>query len=87
MQHQPVCVQVHGLSRSQIAAFRFHGNLRVEPASQTALCPWLIVDKDAMPSLSSVVNRDDWTYHSSLRHPADRDEDLTVFRRKSDQRL
>ena len=87
MQHQPVCVQVHGLSRSQIAAFRFHGKLRVEPASQTTLCPWLIVDKDAMPSLSSVVNRGDWTYHSSLRHPADRDEDLMVFRRKSDPRL
>jgi 4-amino-4-deoxy-L-arabinose transferase-like glycosyltransferase len=87
MKHQPTCVQVHGLSRSQVAAFRFHGQLRVEPASQIPQCPWLIVDKDAMPTLSGVVNRDDWTYHSSLRHPADRDEDLTVFRRKTKNNL
>ena len=83
MQQQPSCIQVHGLSRSQVAAFRFHGKLKVEPASKEARCPWLIVDKDAMPTLSSVVDRDDWSYHSSLRHPADRDEDLTVFRRKT----
>lgn len=83
MRHQPTCVQVHGLSRSQVAAFRFHGKLNVVPASKIAQCPWLIVDKDAMPTLSGVVNRDEWTYHSSLRHPADRDEDLTVFRRKT----
>jgi 4-amino-4-deoxy-L-arabinose transferase-like glycosyltransferase len=87
MKHHPTCVQVHGLSRSQVAAFRFHGQLRVEPASQIPQCPWLIVDKDAMPTLSGVVNRDDWTYHSSLRHPADRDEDLTVFRRKTKNNL
>ena len=87
MKHQPICVQVHGLSRSQVAAFRFHGHLRVEPASKVPQCPWLIVDKDAMPTLSGAVNRDDWTYHSSLRHPADRDEDLTVFRRKTENRL
>ena len=83
MQQQPTCVQVHGLSRSQVAAFRFHGKLNVVPASKEAQCPWLIVDKDAMPTLSGAVDRDEWTYHSALRHPADRDEDLTVFRRKS----
>ncbi len=87
MKLQPSCVQVHGLNRSQVAAFRFHGKLRVVPASQSASCPWLIVDKDSMPTLSNAVNRDEWTYHSSLRHPADRDEDLTVFRRKTDHRF
>lgn len=87
MKHQPSCVQVHGLSRSQVASFRFHGKLKVEPASQAAACPWLIVDKDAMPTLSVAVNRAEWTYHSSLRHPADRDEDLTVFRRKTEKNL
>lgn len=87
MKQPPSCVQVHGLSRSQVAAFRFHGHLKVEPASTTAQCPWLIVDKDAMPTLSNVVNRNDWTYHSSLRHPADRDEDLSVFRRKTADNL
>lgn len=87
MKHQPSCVQVHGLNRSQVAAFQFHGKLKVVPASQTASCPWLIVDKDAMPTLSNAVNREEWTYHSSLRHPADRDEDLTVFRRKTDNRF
>jgi 4-amino-4-deoxy-L-arabinose transferase-like glycosyltransferase len=87
MKHQPSCVQVHGLNRSQVAAFQFHGKLKVVPASQTASCPWLIVDKDAMPTLSTAVNREEWTYHSSLRHPADRDEDLTVFRRKTDNRF
>jgi 4-amino-4-deoxy-L-arabinose transferase-like glycosyltransferase len=83
MKHQPSCVEVHGLSRAQIAAFKFHGNLVMKPANRKNSCPWLMVDKDALPTLSTVVERSQWTFHSAMRHPSDRNEDLLVYKRIS----
>jgi len=81
MKQQPSCVEVHGLNRGQIAAFRFHGKLNLKPAESASRCPWLIVDKDALPSMAKVVNLKQWKFHSALRHPSDRNEDLMVFQR------
>jgi hypothetical protein len=81
MQQPPPCVEAHGLSRGQIAAFQFHGHLVVKPLGSPAACPWLIVDKDAAKTLPSVVDRAQWTLHSTMRHPSDRDEDLLIYRR------
>ncbi|NDP37258.1 MAG: hypothetical protein GZ093_00670 [Rhodoferax sp.] len=86
-QHQPPCVEIYGLSRSQIAAFQFHGHLALRPTGPDSRCPWLIVDKDAERSLSSVVNLNDWYRHSTMRHPADRYEDVLIYRRKVDSAL
>ena len=83
MKQPPSCVEAHGLNRGQIAAFRFHGKLNLKPAGTEPSCPWLIVDKDAMPSLAKVVDLNQWKFHSALRHPSDRNEDLMVFRRLS----
>ena len=81
MQQQPPCVEAHGLSRGQVAAFQFHGQLLVKPVGAAAGCPWLIVDKDAAKTLSTVVDRTQWAFHSSMRHPSDRDEDLWIYKR------
>lgn len=81
MQRQPACVEVHGLSRGQIAAFQFHGHLLMRPAGAQASCPWLIVNKDAAKTLSGVIDQTQWTLHSSMRHPSDRDEDLLIYKR------
>lgn len=81
MKQQPSCVEAHGLSRAQIAAFKFHGKLVMKPAGLTNACPWLIVDKDALPTLSTAVDRKQWAFHSSMRHPSDRNEDLLVYKR------
>lgn len=81
MKQPPKCVEAHGLSRSQIAAFQFHGHLSIQKASKTASCPWLIVDKDSRATLAATVNIQEWAYHSSMRHPSDRNEDIFVFKR------
>jgi hypothetical protein len=83
-QHQPRCVEIYGLSRSQIAAFQFHGHLALRPAGSDSRCPWLIVDKDAAPSLSSVVDLTRWYFHSTMRHPADRYEDVLIYKRTAE---
>lgn len=82
MKQQPRCVEAHGLSRSQIAAFKFHGNLVMRPAGSKTNCPWLIVDKDAVNTLASVADMTQWTFHSSMRHPSDRNEDLQIYQRE-----
>lgn len=81
MQRQPSCVETLGLSRGQIAAFQFHGKLVMKPASASASCPWLIVDKDAVKTLPANVNPAQWRLHSSMRHPSDRNEDLLIYKR------
>ncbi len=81
MKQQPSCVEAHGLNRAQIAAFKFHGNLVMKPASVNTTCPWLIVDKDALQTLSAAVDRKQWAFHSSIRHPSDRNEDLLIYKR------
>ncbi|MBT9506547.1 hypothetical protein [Rhodoferax sp.] len=78
---KPACVQAHGLSRGQIAAFQFHGHLAIKPASTQARCPWLIVDKDASSTLRTTVDMTQWTLHSSLPRPSDRDEDILIYKR------
>jgi hypothetical protein len=78
---QPACVEAHGLSRSQIAAFQFYAHLIVKPVDSSANCPWLIVSKDALITLSASVDLTHWTLHSTLHHPSDRDEYLLIYKR------
>ena len=81
MQQAPSCVETYGLSRSQIAAFKFHGNLALRPMGPQAACPWLIVDRNAISPLSP-VDQTQWTQPSLMRHPADRNENLLIYRRQ-----
>jgi 4-amino-4-deoxy-L-arabinose transferase-like glycosyltransferase len=81
---QASCVEEQGLSRSQIAAFQFHGHLVMKPAGSPSKCPWLIVDKDAADTLSSIVDLTHWTLHSTLHHPSDRDESVLIYKRTTE---
>jgi hypothetical protein len=82
MQQQPPCVEAYGLSQSQIAAFQFHGKLVMRPMSTSANCPWLIVDKDAAKKLPASIDPIRWYLHSVMHHPADRNEDVLIYKRK-----
>jgi hypothetical protein len=82
MQQPPRCVEAYGLSRGQIAAFQFHGDLVMRPMGSKNNCPWLIVDKDAIKTLPIKIDKSQWSFHSSMRHPSDRNEDLLVYKRK-----
>ncbi len=78
---QPACVEAHGLSRSQIAAFQFYGHLLMKPMGSQASCTWLIVDKDALTTPSANLDLAHWTLHSTMLHPSDRDEDVLIYKR------
>ena len=74
------CVSTLGLSRSQIAAFQFHGNLNLIPVDQVADCPWLLGDASVLNYLAQ--SPQDWQSHGTLRHPADAKEKLLLYSRK-----
>ena len=78
---QPACVESHGLDRGQIAAFQFHAHLNLRPAGRIAACPWMLVDKDAINTLATSVDLNQWTLHSTFNRPSDRDEDVLLYRR------
>ena len=84
---QPSCAEVHGLSRGQIAAFQFHGKLTLKPVSPEGTCPWLIVNKDALATLSEIVELADWRLRSNIQHPTDRDEDVLLYQRAATSSL
>ena len=77
----PTCVESHGLSRSQIAAFQYHAKLKLKPAGTTAACPWLLVDDDAAGTLAASVDLTQWRLHSTVSRPSDRDEDVLLYQR------
>ncbi|MFT3721916.1 hypothetical protein [Pseudorhodoferax sp.] len=78
----PGCVEIHGFTRAQIAAFRFHGGMDLRPATdQPSSCPWLLVHSDDLPTLRAVVGNQPWQLVASVRRPADKDENMLLFRR------
>jgi hypothetical protein len=81
---QPACIEAYGLSRGQIAAFQFHGHLLVKPAGLPASCPWLVVDKDVVKRALESLDMKPWELHSEIRHPADPNETLLIYKRAVD---
>jgi hypothetical protein len=79
----PDCVQTHGLDRGQIAAFKFQGGLALRAPSDNAVCPWLLVDRDAVGTLGSAVDLQQWTPQYIGYRPTDRDDDVLLYRRIS----
>ncbi len=77
------CVEVLGLTRAQIAAFQYHGQLLLKPATPTARCEWLLVDTDARDTLARAVNPSDWQFLRSVRRPSDDNENVLLFRRRN----
>jgi hypothetical protein len=78
---QPSCIETAGLSRSQLAAFQFHGHLVLKPAGSSGTCPWLIVDKDSVNRSLADLNLASWHLHSSIRHASDHNEDIVLYQR------
>jgi len=83
MQNNPQCVQTYGLNPSQTAAFRFHGKLTLEAMNASSNCAWLMIDGAALLAKPDLVANDIWTWQGTVRHPADRYEQLQLFSRKA----
>ncbi len=79
----PVCVETHGLDRGQIAAFQFHTQLALKAAAKVPTCLWLLVDRDAVPSLKDAVDFAQWTPVDIGYRAPDKDEDVLLYQRVS----
>jgi len=77
------CIEVHGLSSAQVAAFQYHGKLELRQARAKAACPYLVVDADAQGTLSSIVDMPEWAFLATLRRPTNKNENVLLFKRVS----
>ena len=77
----PACVEARGMTRAQIAAFRFCSPLTLVPTGGDTRCPWLLVNDSAAPSLASAPTLAGWSLQSRVRHPTDRDKNMLVYQR------
>lgn len=77
------CVKTHGLDRGQIAAFKFQAQLALRAPADSAACPWLLVDRDAVATLTTAVDLRQWTPQYIGYRPSDRDDDVLLYRRIS----
>ncbi len=75
------CVEIYGVGSAQAAALQYHGGLELRQAGTQASCPYLIVDVEAQPTLSRVVNLPDWAFQATVRRPTDKTENVLLFKR------
>ncbi len=80
---KPGCVEVHGLSRGHVAAFRYHGQLALQPVGVAAACPWLIVGAASVESLAAGLDMRQWTLLATVRRPADANDNVLLYQRAS----
>lgn len=74
----PVCVEVHGLTRSQLVALRYHGGLTLRQADlQAPTCPWLIASTE--PATASGLPPQGWQLVTTARRPTDPRDNLRLY--------
>ncbi len=76
----PGCVSMLGLSRSQIAAFEFHSNLKLVTWQANTRCTWLIANLNLMPMSDDTEWSMNWQLQQKLRHPAERKDSLGLYK-------
>ena len=77
----PGCVQTVGLSRGQVAALQYHGQLNLQTAGLQDECDWLVADIASWPASERKVNAVLWELQATVRRPTDKTDHLLVFRR------
>ncbi|GAB2575916.1 UDP phosphate-alpha-4-amino-4-deoxy-L-arabinose arabinosyl transferase [Ramlibacter solisilvae] len=78
---RPGCTEELGLSRAQVTAFMYHGNLRLKPAARQASCPWLLVAAPRQSTAAQALDMGQWQLVANVRRPADADESVLLYRR------
>ena len=80
---QPLaCVETLALEPSKIAAFQIYGKLQLRPMQDQPQCPWLISEPGPDLSVPRWVDNTQWNLLAQIRHPADGNETVLVFRRR-----
>ena len=79
------CIEFQGFSRAQIAAFQYHGKLRMLPMyTVTPHCRWALVDVDGSeptPAQRKSMIDAGWTPVALVARPADRKDTVGLYRR------
>lgn len=78
---QPGCVEVFGLSRGQIAAFRYHGQMDLRPAARQGTCPWLLVAAQLQPAMPLALDVKAWRLVATVRRPVDANDNVLLYRK------
>lgn len=78
---KPGCVEVVGLTRAQIAALRFHGDLDLRQASLPHTCSWLVTTQDLQSSMPLLLDKHSWSLAASVRRPTDARDNLLLYRK------
>jgi 4-amino-4-deoxy-L-arabinose transferase-like glycosyltransferase len=78
---KPGCVEVYGLTRAEIAAFRYHGRMDLRPAERNGSCPWMLVDDELQASLPVALDMAGWQSVAKIRRPTDAKDNVVVYRR------
>ena len=83
----PGCMMTYGLNVGQMTAFHYHGGFEIKPlddaeSPQIASCYWLLVDNDARPELAQVAHVKEWRRIETIKRPANKNEDVTLYVRR-----
>jgi len=83
---EPGCIQTVGLSRAQVAALQYHGQLSLQRAGLQDECQWLLADIASWPASERMVNAALWEPKATLPRPTDKNDHLLLLRRKGPAR-
>jgi 4-amino-4-deoxy-L-arabinose transferase-like glycosyltransferase len=83
---EPGCIQTVGLSRAQVAALQYHGQLSLQRAGLQDECQWLLADIASWPASERMVNAALWELKATLPRPTDKNDHLLLLRRKGPAR-
>ena len=78
----PGCVEVFGLTRAQIAALRFHGDLDLHMAAAPSACPWLVAAEDLQVSVPMAYDARRWTLVAKIPRPTDKRDNLLLYKKQ-----
>ena len=84
----PGCMMTYGLNVGQMTAFHYHGGFAIKPlddaeSPQNASCRWLLVDNDSRPELTQVAHVKEWQRIETIKRPANKNEDVTLYVRRA----
>ncbi|QNN58875.1 hypothetical protein H9K76_08750 [Diaphorobacter ruginosibacter] len=77
------CVGGYGLSRAQLAALTYYGQIQVANARNADHCEWIVADAATIPTISEVWPKDQWEQVGSVARPTDKNDQLVVLRRRA----
>lgn len=77
----PGCVEVLGLTRAQLTAFRYHGAMDLRHAERGATCPWLLAAAPLQPAMPIALDMREWQLVATIRRPTDANENVVLYRR------